>query len=1264
MESANVLESTSVSMSANVSIESTTMSQEMETKKEKDKGIRKRTSEEMLMNDHPAGSLRYPMSEEYQSPQSKDDTELELESSDTTDSSSESIEDATNSKDKDQVGMKVLDKVQTEPKDVDMRLGYIGNVLHQRCEVPEADDLLEVIGQIDGYDAKILLDTGCSTYVLSTDFARENGIQGFKMDNVRTIDLAVKNIKKVQLEEKTRTTRIQIGNTVLEKTMYILPLPNHNAIVGMPFFLENHVSLKWLREGIVEINGIGLRLEGTKWNSNEENETTTPQNSTISRKGLKRAVRCNEVDGLFLATARIKEPMSATPTVEITAAKEKPPDWIKKEYGNIFLQGLPAKMPPVRTVDHQIPLKPNLLPPFKGIFRLSQFELQELKKQLDHLLETGKISPSTSPYGAPVLFVKKKDGSLRMCIDYRALNSQTIQNRYAIPRIDELLDRLYNAKIFSKLDLTSGYHQIRIHSADRPKTAFRTRYGHYEWNVMPFGLTNAPATFQTLMNEIYRDLLDECVIVYLDDILVYSQTPEEHERHLRMVMDRLKENELYAKWSKCDFFVTEIEYLGHIVGPDGIKPNLKLVQAIQEFPQPKSLKELQSFLGLANFYRKFIKNFSEIAAPLTDGTKNASQTRPIIWNEAMSFAFDALKNALVSAPCLALPDPDGEFEVITDASEDAKAVGAVLMQSGHPIAFESAKLNPHQLNYSVHDKEMFAIIHALRKWRAFLLGKHFKCYTDHRSLVYFKTQNNLNQRQLRWQEQVADYDMEILYKPGKENVVADALSRIQISILCPLPTNSLENEVKAGYKNSAFDNLIKEVENNSEPTKRYALKDNLLYYRADEFSPWRLCLPDIPYRNTVIHDNHDLSVAGHPGYTKTYQRIARNYYWPKMGLDIKRHVQQCDECQRTKTSNQPPAGQLQPLPIPPRAWDSIGMDFLGPLPRSKSGHDMILVVIDRLTKMARFIPTKTTVKSKQVAELFMQEVFRHHGLPSTIVSDRDPKFTAKFWQALQKALGIELLMSTADHPQTDGQAEAAVKVIQKLLRPFVFQDLDWEELLPTLEFAYNDTPQSTTGQTPFYLNYGYHPTAVTRHEHVNNPHAEDQIQYILRLQEAARDAINDAQQVQRRYADKHRSVPNIIKVGDWVLLKRKENEKRKLGPIADGPFQVKKVGTNTVKLKFPSKSRAHPTVNISRVQLYFGPRPQVITEPPREEGDEWVEIDEILAHKKEHGIDYYYVHWKGFPSEDNTWEAKEDIGSDALWNLWISKLKQQRSLPH
>ena len=342
-------------------------------------------------------------------------------------------------------------------------------------------------------------------------------------------------------------------------------------------------------------------------------------------------------------------------------------------------------------------------------------------------------------------------------------------------------------------------------------------------------------------------------------------------------------------------------------------------------------------------------------------------------------------------------------------------------------------------------------------------------------------------------EQAANYDCEILYKPGKENVVADALSRIHISALSSLPNSTIRKEIIKGYQQEPFRSLIKEVGEKRGTYIRYTIENKLLYYRADEVKAWRLCLPNTQYRTTVIHENHDLPIASHPGFVQTYSKIARAYYWPGMSKDIRTHVKKCDACQRMKSSTQPPVGELQPMPIPSRPWQSIGMDYLMSVPKSKKGHNAILIVIDCLRKMAHFIPTMDQVTAKETAELFLQNIFRYHSLLDNIVSDRDPRFTSHFWENLHKILGMKLLMSTAEHPQTNGQSEATVKIVQKLIRPFAFQEQDWEMLLPSLEFVYNDTQQSTTGQTPFLLNYGHHPKGTYRNADTKNPHAEDHV---------------------------------------------------------------------------------------------------------------------------------------------------------------------------
>ena len=384
-----------------------------------------------------------------------------------------------------------------------------------------------VYGKIDGRIAHIILDSGCSIYVLSTDFANAGNIPCFPCKPV-PVELVVRNASQFTLNTQTKKLPMEIGNITQSKASYVLPLPSCDAIFGMPF-LNGRKLVTYPEKSIVILDDIELPLV-------KDHDDERPCISMISRSRLKAEIRKNEITELYLATAKITSEPSNTTT----------PNWIKDEFSDIFLDGLPLDRSPERKAVHEIPLHPDSPPQFRGIFRLSQVELQELRKQLSQLLKDGKISPSTSPYGAPVLFAKKKDGGLRMCIDYRALNSQTIKNRYALPRIDDLFDQLYGAKRFSKIDLTSGYWQIAIAAADRYKTVFRTRYGHYEFNVMPFGLTNAPATFQSLMNDIFRDMLDVCVVVYLDDILVYSKNDEDHEKHVRQVLQRLREHQLYA----------------------------------------------------------------------------------------------------------------------------------------------------------------------------------------------------------------------------------------------------------------------------------------------------------------------------------------------------------------------------------------------------------------------------------------------------------------------------------------------------------------------------------------------------------------------------------------------------------------------------------------------------------------------------------------------------------------------------------------------
>ncbi|GJV36651.1 putative reverse transcriptase domain-containing protein [Tanacetum coccineum] len=464
---------------------------------------------------------------------------------------------------------------------------------------------------------------------------------------------------------------------------------------------------------------------------------------------------------LFLAQVTEKEP----------SKKQLQDVPVIRNFPEVFPDDLPG-LPPSRQVEFRIELVPGAAPVARAPYRLAPSELKELSDQLKELLEKGFIRPSSSPWGAPVLFVKKKDGSFRMCIDYRELNKLTVKNRYPLPRIDDLFDQLQGSSIYSKIDLRSGYHQLRIREEDIPITAFRTRYGHYEFQVMPFGLTNAPAVFMDLMNRVCKPYLDKFVIVFIDDILIYSKNKEEHEKHLKIILELLKKEQLYAKFSKCDFWLESVQFLGHVINNKGVHVDPAKVEAIRNWSAPTTPKEVRQFLGLAGYYRRFIEGFSLISKPLT---KLTQKNKKYEWGTEEDEAFQTLKHKLCSAPILALPEGTENFVVYCDAS--LKGYGAVLMQREKVIAYASRQLKKHEENYTTHDLELGAVVFALRLWRHYLYGTKCTVYSDHKSLQYILDQKELNMRQRRWIELLSDYDCEIRYHPGKANVVADALSR-------------------------------------------------------------------------------------------------------------------------------------------------------------------------------------------------------------------------------------------------------------------------------------------------------------------------------------------------------------------------------------------------------------------------------------------------------------------------------------------------------
>ena len=491
------------------------------------------------------------------------------------------------------------------------------------------------------------------------------------------------------------------------------------------------------------------------------------------------------------------------------------------------------------------------------------------------MLDQGIIQPSTSPFSSPILLVKKKDGSWRFCTDYRALNAVTIKDSFPMPIVDELLDELFGAKFFSKLDLRLGYHQILVQPEDRHKTAFRTHHGHYEWLVMPFGLTNAPATFQNLMNQIFHDALRKYVLVFFDDILIYSSTWNEHLTHLENVLRVIQQHVLFVKLSKCSFGVLEIEYLGHIVSGQGVSMDNSKVQAILQWPPPNNVKQLRGFLGLTGYYRRFIKAYARIAAPLTELLKKDGY----LWTDETEIAFLRLKEAMMSAPVLGLPNFQQPFILETDAS--GVGIGAVLHQNGHPIAYFSKKLAPRTQKKSAYFREMLAIAEAIAKFRHYLLGHRFVIRTDQKSLRSLMDQSLQTPEQQEWLHKFLGYDFTIEYKPGKDNLAADALSRV-MTLSWSEPENSIVLKLKeALQKDPKLQVIMQQCVEQPLLHPNYSVKGDLLYRKDKIVVPM-----DVDLRQHLLQEFHSSPIGGHSGITRTMARMTEQFYWPDMKQDV------------------------------------------------------------------------------------------------------------------------------------------------------------------------------------------------------------------------------------------------------------------------------------------------------------------------------------------------------------------------------------------
>lgn len=780
-----------------------------------------------------------------------------------------------------------------------------------------------------------------------------------------------------------------------------------------------------------------------------------------------------------------------------------------REYEDVFPEEIPCELPKDRGIRHEIVLKPGTKYCVTRQWPLPRDQVKAIDDFFESRLKAGHVRESLSPHSSPTFCVKKATGGWRIVHAFNKLNAATVPAQTPIPRKDVILDSMQGSTIFSALDLRDGFYQVLVREEDIPLTAVSTPSGMlWEWLVMPQGLTNAPATFNRCVTHLLRSVR-AFAPSYFDDVFVHSKASngltdvDQHRVHVRAVLELMRKHKLYANLKKCVFAAPEIPVLGCFVSKDGVRPDPEKIRVIREWPTPNNVKELRQFLGMATYLHKYSQGFAQRALPLTAMLRKDATWE---WTDEEQRAFDSIKRSLIEAPVLAIADQDKPFFVVCDASDNA--IGCALMQRDSDdrervISYESRQLKSAERNYPVHDKELLAMKYALAKYRVYLLGdRPFVVYTDHASLRTAINSPHISQRMARWLSFFAEFNFTVEYKPGRFNVIADALSRRPVgstpsqdacaTAVVTQPTSSLLDDVrKACARDKDTVTLMAHLSAPSEQTlpalskvqraslHRYKADDGLLWYRAVADDEYAVVVPDDEdLRLRILYEYHDAPASGHRGREKTYASLRRDFYWRHQYKYVRKYVQRCEICQRAKSS---PGMQapLHPLPVPAECWKSVSMDFVFGLPVDKQGRNGVLVFVDRFSKMVHLAAVPETITAEASARVFMREVFRLHGMPDEIVSDRDPRFTAAFWQAVFRQLGTRLRMSTSDHPQTDGQTERTNRVLEEILRAYAHSFESWSMHLVMAEFAINNAVHASTGLTPFYVNGLRHPRLPT-----------------------------------------------------------------------------------------------------------------------------------------------------------------------------------------
>lgn len=1116
------------------------------------------------------------------------------------------------------------------------------------------DTLLRVYGVLAGIpDLFCTLDCAASVSMMSLQTAQQYNFEILPSDiKIKSANNAITDVVGI-----TKPLLIDIHGHATTVSFVILHHDDHEILLGLDWFMQTgasvHPSSHTLRFPGTVVKLISSSVsEPPIYEQNEDNEFEDPvilSTTTADEEDIE-----TEIDWY------VDNNISMSPVANLSQEQLNEFDKLKQFAIESFATDY-SSLGCCSVSRHEIRLETRI-PIHCHPYRKSLTERKQLQDEIQKLLDAKIIRCSRSPYASPVILVPKKDGSVRMCVDYRRLNLQTIPEKWPLPRINDVLDGMVGSKWFTKLDLRSGYYQVAMSNNSIEKTAFVTPDGHYEFLRMPFGLRNAPSHFSKIMYKALGSL--PFVKIYLDDITIHSETFEEHIQHVLETLKCLNEANLKLNGAKCSWFAQEISLLGHIINSNGIAMDPQKIETIQSMLPPQNVKQVQQFLGMVNYYRRFIKDFAKIAQPLANLIKKET---PFNWTDLCHSAFEQLKKCLLTYPILRQPNFSREFLIYTDAS--GYALGAILSQKDaenneYVCLYGSRLLKGAEIHYSITEKECLAVVWSIKQFRIYIHGKHFKVITDHNALVWLMSIKDPTAKLARWSIYLQSYDFEIIHRQGRVHSNVDTLSRPVLAAILAnekieeselLTSDPLEDEALLHYLQ--FGRHLpgtseRKCKNVNSKVAHYKFENGKLWFRKNIKSDEFLEVPQRAQRYSMCSTEH---LLGHFQADTVYKTLSTKYFWPKMRKDIEHIVSACSACLRhNKVSIQEhPAQAINPIGI----FDRIGIDLVLGLPMTEEGYIGILVITEYLTKFPFAVPIKSK-NSMEIAERLF-EYISIFGPPKHILSDQGTEFQ-KHVDQLANVCGVEHQVTAAYNPRTNGLTERFNKTLCEALRKHAEADPTiWHKWLPYVLMAYRRRIHSITNYSPFQLLFG---RSMNQFSNWRQDDASDaivslqqrsfEIQKLVNFfQPNALQNIVQHQPIQKEIQNQQHNIRNdSLEKGTTVYVKI-EGLLGKLEPRYRGPYTVaSQLRNGNYKLKNALGSVLKTAYPLHKLKL-----------SPPEEGDKpHYEVEKIIKHRKSN-IDKkfeYFVKWKNFDVNENSWVRESDFDTLEIVNAYWRSIHQ------